>query len=161
MTRIARTALPMLFTLALTGCAQSSFEDFRRALGMIPEAGRSTAAVKHKSKPAATAAVTPAARTVPVAAPATAAPATAAPALPAAPPAQIETGSVTKSDEPIETNDDEEAKRAAAEKTEEGRKWCRQRFIDFQEGKRPGDARNVEQKEDDDHYCEALLNEGN
>jgi hypothetical protein len=36
------------------------------------------------------------------------------------------------------------------------REWCGQRFIDYQNGKRPGGARTVEQKQADDRLCEAL-----
>ena len=36
------------------------------------------------------------------------------------------------------------------------RKWCGQRFIDYRDGKRPGGARTIEQKQADDRLCEAL-----
>jgi hypothetical protein len=42
------------------------------------------------------------------------------------------------------------------DKSEEGRRWCGQRFIDYTEGKRPGDAKTLEQKQADDHLCAAL-----
>jgi hypothetical protein len=43
-----------------------------------------------------------------------------------------------------------------ASKTDEGRQWCRQRFIDHQAGRRPGEARSVEQKKSDDEFCAVL-----
>jgi hypothetical protein len=45
---------------------------------------------------------------------------------------------------------------AVVDITEEKRKWCGQRFIDYQDGKRPGGAQTVEQKQADDRICEAL-----
>jgi hypothetical protein len=47
-------------------------------------------------------------------------------------------------------------KAQAADEIEERRRWCGQRFIDYQEGKRPGGAATVEQKEADDATCAAL-----
>lgn len=48
---------------------------------------------------------------------------------------------------PVETADDG---------TGDKQKWCGQRFIDYQDGKRPGGARTIEQKQADDRACEAL-----
>ena len=59
----------------------------------------------------------------------------AAPAAPAPEPAPVQT-----------------AVDAAAEK----RKWCDQRFIDYQDGKRPGGAATIAQKEADDRECAAV-----
>ncbi len=44
----------------------------------------------------------------------------------------------------------------AVDGTDEKRKWCGQRFIDYQDGKRPGGARTIEQKQADDRACEML-----
>lgn len=48
----------------------------------------------------------------------------------------------------------------AADPTDEKRKWCGQRFIDYQDGKRPGGAQTIEQKQADDRACEALKQGG-
>lgn len=45
---------------------------------------------------------------------------------------------------------------AVVDITEQKRKWCGQRFIDYQDGKRPGGAATIEQKQADDRICEAL-----
>ncbi len=44
----------------------------------------------------------------------------------------------------------------AEDRTEETRRWCGQRFIDYQDGKRPGGAETLAQKKADDATCAAL-----
>jgi hypothetical protein len=44
----------------------------------------------------------------------------------------------------------------AVDDASDKRKWCGQRFIDYQDGKRPGGARTIEQKQADDRACEML-----
>lgn len=48
---------------------------------------------------------------------------------------------------------------AAVDPATEKRKWCDQRFIDYQDGKRPGGAATVAQKEADDREC-AIVRQG-
>ena len=48
------------------------------------------------------------------------------------------------------------AVQTADDGTNEKGKWCGQRFIDYQDGKRPGGAATIEQKQADDRVCEAL-----
>jgi hypothetical protein len=45
---------------------------------------------------------------------------------------------------------------AADDGTGDKLKWCGQRFIDYPDGKRPGGAETIEQKQADDRACEAL-----
>ncbi len=49
-----------------------------------------------------------------------------------------------------------DGKAEAAGDIEERRRWCGQRFIDYQEGRRPGGAATIEQKVVDDATCAAL-----
>ena len=48
------------------------------------------------------------------------------------------------------------AVQAAVDPASEKRKWCDQRFIDYQDGKRPGGAATVAEKQADDRECEAV-----
>ena len=63
-------------------------------------------------------------------------------------PAKIDTGSVDKDATPVTSKDDPRWH------------WCEQRHLDYQAGKAPGGATDLEKKLEDDRICAAVYQRG-
>jgi hypothetical protein len=61
-----------------------------------------------------------------------------------------------KAEQPAQKSAEPAPVQTADDGTGDKQKWCGQRFIDYQDGKRPGGAATIEQKQADDRACEML-----